>query len=152
MSLLVWNEQLDTGIEVIDEQHKRIVELINRLSLVSKGRIEGDLRDVLSELVDYTLSHFVFEEELMQEAGYPFSKAHKRVHDIFTQRVSEYQMRLNAGEDIAEALRDMLSRWLFNHIRGDDKAYTRTVKAHLESTTAWRAQPTRSWWARLFGR
>lgn len=150
MSLLIWNEDLDTGIDVIDDQHKRIVELINRLTLVSKGKIDGNVGDVLAELIDYTLSHFVFEEELMEEAGYPFSKAHKRVHDIFTTRVSEYQMRFNAGEDVTDSLRDMLSRWLFNHIKGDDKAYARTVRRHLERNTSWHAKPRKSWFARLF--
>ncbi|MFB9066931.1 bacteriohemerythrin [Pseudofulvimonas gallinarii] len=151
MALLIWNEDLETGIDVIDEQHKRIVELINRLTLVAKGKIEGNVGEVLAELVDYTLSHFVFEEELMEEAGYPFSKAHKRVHDIFTARVSEYQMRFNAGEDVTDALRDMLSRWLFNHIKGDDKAYARTVRRHLERNTSWHAKPRKPWYARLFG-
>lgn len=151
MSLLIWNEDLDTGIDVIDDQHKRIVELINRLTLVSKGRVEGNVGEVLAELIDYTLSHFVFEEELMEEAGYPFSKAHKRVHDVFTNRVTEYQMRFNAGEDVTDALRDMLSRWLFNHIKGDDKAYARLVRRHLERTTSWHAKPRKPWYARLFG-
>jgi hemerythrin len=151
VALLIWNEDLETGIDVIDEQHKRIVELINRLTLVAKGKIEGNVGEVLAELVDYTLSHFVFEEELMEEAGYPFSKAHKRVHDIFTARVSEYQMRFNAGEDVTDALRDMLSRWLFNHIKGDDKAYARTVRRHLERNTSWHAKPRKPWYARLFG-
>lgn len=151
MPLLIWNEELETGIDVIDQQHKRIVELINQLNLVSNGKADGNVGDVLAELVDYTLSHFVFEEELMEEAGYPFSKAHKRVHDIFTARVNEYKMRFDAGEDVTDALRDMLSRWLFNHIKGDDKAYARVVKRHLERTTSWQPRPRRPWYARLFG-
>ena len=151
MPLLIWNEELETGIDVIDQQHKRIVELINQLNLVSKGKADGNVGDVLAELVDYTLSHFVFEEELMEEAGYPFSKAHKRVHDIFTARVNEYKMRFDAGEDVTDALRDMLSRWLFNHIKGDDKAYARVVKQYLERTTSWQPRPRRPWYARLFG-
>ena len=101
MALLLWQDNLNTGIQVIDE------------------------------LVDYTLSHFAFEEELMEEAGYPFSAAHKRVHEVFTKRVSEYRLRFEAGEDIVDDLRSMLSRWLFNHIRNDDKAYADSVKRHL---------------------
>lgn len=87
--------------------------------------------EVIDEVVDYTMSHFAFEEELMEEAGYPFCAAHKRVHEVFIKRVSEYRMRFQAGEDISDELRTMLSRWLFNHIRGDDQAYAEQVKAHL---------------------
>ena len=67
----------------------------------------------------------------MEEAGYAFCAAHKRVHEVFIKRVSEYRMRFEAGEDITDELRNMLSRWLFNHIRGDDKAYAEQVKRHL---------------------
>ena len=60
--------------------------------------------EVIDELVDYTMSHFAFEEELMEEAGYPFCAAHKRVHEIFGKRVSEYRLRFQAGEDITDTL------------------------------------------------
>ena len=91
--------------------------------------------EVIDELIDYTLSHFAFEEELMEEAGYPFCAAHKRVHEVFGKRVSDYRIRFQAGEDIADELRAMLARWLFNHIRGDDQAYAETVKRHLDRFT-----------------
>ena len=112
MTLLVWQAELETGIDVIDQQHQRIVALINQLG-EAKDR-EG-LATVLEELVDYTLSHFAFEEELMEESGYSFGPAHKRVHDMFVRRVSEYRMRFEAGEDITAELKGMLARWLFNH-------------------------------------
>ena len=128
MTVLVWQPELNTGIDVIDQQHQRIVALINQLA---DAHTREDQAAVLEELVDYTLSHFAFEEELMEEAGYPFSAAHKRVHEVFTKRVSEYRLRFEAGEDIVDDLRSMLSRWLFNHIRNDDKAYADSVKRHL---------------------
>jgi hemerythrin len=130
MAMLVWQDNLNTGIDIIDGQHRRIVDMINELhgAQMHGGAAVGE---VLDEMVDYTLSHFAFEEELMEEAGYPFCAAHKRVHDIFVKRVAEYQMRFRAGEDITDELKNMLSRWLFNHIRSDDKAYADTVKRHL---------------------
>ena len=129
--MLVWQDDLDTGIDVSDGQHRRIVEMINQLHAAQTGGSQLVVAEVIDELVDYTLSHFAFEEELMEEAGYPFSTAHKRVHEVFTKRVSEYRLRFEAGEDIVDDLRSMLSRWLFNHIRNDDKAYADSVKRHL---------------------
>lgn len=131
MAILTWQDDLNTGIEIIDLQHQRIVEMINHLHVSNKTMERIAVAEVIDELVDYTLSHFAFEEELMEEAGYPFSAAHKRVHEIFTKRVGEYRMRFQAGEDIVDELRSMLSRWLFNHIRSDDKAYAESVKRHL---------------------
>ena len=131
MTLLIWQDDMDTGIDIIDGQHRRIVEMINHLHITQKSMERFAVGEVIDELVDYTLSHFAFEEELMEEAGYPFSAAHKRVHEVFTKRVSEYRLRFEAGEDIVDDLRSMLSRWLFNHIRNDDKAYADSVKRHL---------------------
>ena len=131
MALLIWQDDLNTGIDIIDMQHQRIVEMINRLHVTQRSMERIAIADVIDELVDYTLSHFAFEEELMEEAGYPFCAAHKRVHEVFTKRVSEYRMRFEAGEDVTDELKSMLSRWLFNHIRSDDKAYADSVKRHL---------------------
>ena len=86
---------------------------------------------MLNELVDYTLTHFAFEEELQERAGYPFLKAHKRVHDIFTKRVAEFQKRADAGENVAPELLSMLKIWLVNHIKGDDADYAESVKKML---------------------
>ena len=132
MSLLVWQPELDTGIEVIDQQHHRIVDLINQLHHADETGSREEVGVVLEELVDYTLSHFAFEEELMEESGYSFGPAHKRVHDVFTRRVSDYKMRFAAGEDVTSELKGMLARWLFNHIRSDDKAYARHVRHYLK--------------------
>ncbi len=132
MALLQWQESLDTGIEVIDDQHRRIVGMINQLHRAHAGGSQLRVGDALDELVDYTLSHFAFEEELMEEAGYPFCAAHRRVHAVFTRRVGEYRRRFQAGEDVVDELESMLPRWLFNHIRNDDKAYSEQVRRHLD--------------------
>ena len=132
MALLLWQDNLNTGIQVIDDQHRRIVEMINQLEAARQSGSQVAIVEVLDELVDYTLSHFAFEEALMEEAGYPFCAAHKRVHEVFTKRVSEYRMRFQAGEDVVDELKSMLSRWLFNHIRNDDKAYSEQVRQHLD--------------------
>ncbi len=131
MALLVWQDDLNIGIDVIDQQHRRIIEMLNHLYVAQTSLQRAAVGEVIDEVVDYTMSHFAFEEELMEEAGYPFCAAHKRVHEVFIKRVSEYRMRFQAGEDISDELRTMLSRWLFNHIRGDDQAYAEQVKQHL---------------------
>ncbi len=128
---LIWQDSLNTGIDIIDSQHQRIVEMINNLQVAQGSGSRSATAEVIDEMVDYTLSHFAFEEELMEEAGYPFCAAHKRVHEVFARRVSELRMRFQAGEDVVDEMRNMLSRWLFNHIRADDKAYAEQVKQHL---------------------
>lgn len=128
---IAWDKSLNTGIEVIDNQHKRIVEYINQLedSIAVKDR--NAIGQIVDECADYTMSHFAFEESLQEEAGYQYFKPHKKVHELFARRVGEYQSRFKAGEDIGDELHDMLSRWLINHIQKDDADYVAAVKANM---------------------
>ena len=130
MAILNWVPDLNTGIEEIDRQHRRIVDYINRLYELRETPDRKLLGDVIAETVDYTLSHFAFEEAMIEEAGYMFSGPHKRVHELFIRKVTEIQQRFEAGEDVANELHGMLSRWLFNHIRNEDRGYVDTVKAY----------------------
>ena len=134
MTHIVWSNDLDTGIEVIDKQHRRIVEYINKLHDVQETGDQAQIGGVLDELVDYTLSHFTFEESLMEEAGYPYIKAHKRVHQLFVKRVNEYLQRFQSGEDITAELLNTLKAWLINHIRNDDNDYSDIVKKNLNTS------------------
>lgn len=136
MAYLNWSDDLNTGIGVIDGQHRRIVDMINELyTAQQKGAREG-VGVVIEALVDYTISHFAFEEAMLEEAGYVFTKAHKRVHDIFIKRVSEYRTRFKQGEDVCDELRSLLGRWLFGHIRNDDQSYVAAVTENLRCLAA----------------
>ena len=130
MEYLHWVPELDTGIAEIDTQHRRIVDYINKLRDLRESHDRQGLSDVIAEMVDYTMSHFAFEEALIENAGYMFSGPHKKVHELFTRKVAEMETRFEAGEDVAVELHSMLSRWLFNHIRNEDHGYIDSVKAY----------------------
>jgi hemerythrin len=131
MTHLKWKKELDTGIDVIDGQHKQIVDYINKLddARITKNRLV--IAKVIADTIDYTVSHFGFEETVIEDAGYEFTRPHKRVHALFIKRVIEYKQRFDDGEDIADELHGLLSRWLFSHIQNDDAAYVPSVKASL---------------------
>ena len=135
MAMLQWVPELDTGIQEIDVQHRRIVDYINRLFELRQSHDRAGLGDVIGEAVDYTMSHFAFEEAMMENAGYLFSGPHKKVHDLFVRKVAEMKTRFDAGEDVADELHGMLSRWLFNHIRNEDHGYIDAVQTYLRMTT-----------------
>ncbi|NDY90222.1 bacteriohemerythrin [Ideonella livida] len=137
---ITWTTDLNTGIEVIDNQHRRIVEYINQLEQAALRRDMPSVGRVLEDLVDYTQSHFAFEESLQEEVGYQYAKPHKAVHEMFIKRVSGYQQRHAAGENVIEALHTMLSTWLIHHIKRDDMAYVREVGVKAQAAT----QPTQT--------
>lgn len=145
--LIEWTSDLNTGIQVIDNQHQRIVEYINKLDHAQRHHSREEVGTVLDELVDYTLSHFAFEESLMEEAGYPFVNAHKKVHQLFVKRVADYQQRFKMGEDIAEELLNTLKAWLINHIKNDDQDYGDDVRNNMEH-----ASSNKGWLGRSLGK
>lgn len=135
MGHLLWHDDLNTGIDVIDQQHRRIVDIINALQDAQEQRDRQAMAAAMDELIDYTYSHFTFEEALMEDAGYAFDRPHKRTHEAFVGRVRQYRARHRAGEDVSEHMRAMLSRWLFQHIRTDDKAYVEAVRRNMLKLT-----------------
>jgi hemerythrin len=138
MSYLHWSSDLDTGIESIDQQHRRIVDYLNELSNANSAGDMAVTNHVLNELVDYTVTHFAFEEELQEKAGYPFLRAHKRVHEIFT-TCGGIQKRATAGKTRPKL--PCCAGW--STIKGDDADYA-GVKA-LKSRTGHQA----AGWARV---
>ena len=148
MAQLEWTADLETGIQVIDKQHRRIVDYINKLYHAQQYDSREEISDVLDELVDYTLSHFAFEESLMEDAGYTYVNAHKKVHQLFVRRVGDYQQRFKLGEEIAEELLHTLRAWLINHIKNDDQDYAGDVRKKLSDKND---SKTRGWLKRFFG-
>lgn len=128
MAKTIWTSNLNTGIETIDKQHRMIVEYINQLDdAITGGNKSAQVAKVIAKLVDYTVSHFKYEERLLEEAQYPFLKAHRNVHEIFIKRLNSYQERLDLGEDISGELHAMMFSWLFGHILHDDMDYVSVV-------------------------
>ena len=135
MEKLKWSSELDTGVEVIGGQHRRIVDYINELQEAKDNLDKEGVHNVIDELVDYTVSHFSFEESLMEQAGYPFLGPHKKIHELFVKKVSTFVERYKNGEDVAEDILVMLRKWLVNHIKNEDGDYVDAVSAHMRRTS-----------------
>jgi hemerythrin len=128
---IVWTSDLNTEIDVIDNQHKRLVDYLNQLEVAIQQQSRLLVQNVLDDLIEYTESHFAFEESLLEEVAYPQAATHKAVHELFIKRVARYQEKHNKGEAVAEQLHAMLSAWLMQHIKCDDMAYASAVKGSI---------------------
>lgn len=123
---LSWDDKLSVGIDVIDEDHKKLIGLINTLQtavMYSSG--ETYERQALKEVVDYTVYHFKREEDLMSEHGYPDFENHKESHH---QMILEVQRLTDEYEKNRDgAINDLtlyLKSWLIKHIAGTDQQYS----------------------------
>ncbi|MDX8126251.1 bacteriohemerythrin [Methylomonas sp. OY6] len=125
MSILTWNDQLLVGIESVDNQHRQLVALINRLDELNA--LGADLQTVLEtvkQLVEYTVEHFQHEEQLMMEAGFNprMQDQHCQQHQEFIDKMQ--QVHVEAQSDvsvISKDLLDFLVDWLCHHILKTDK-------------------------------
>jgi hemerythrin len=123
--LVEWQDSFNLGIELIDDQHKRLVHYLNELyDSVVAGNTNDVIGPILDGLVDYTIEHFVTEENYQQESGYPGFAEHKAFHDDLTRQVVQLQQQL-FDEDIVisyETL-EFLQNWLTDHILTQDKKF-----------------------------
>ncbi|MEN8190565.1 MAG: bacteriohemerythrin [Thermodesulfobacteriota bacterium] len=123
--LIRWSSSLKVNISVIDEQHKKLVGMINDLHRAMKaGSSVSEAGAILDRLVDYTADHFALEEQLFEKHGYPEYEAHKQHHEKLVDQVVKFQKEFKSGQAaLSVELMDFLKDWLVNHIKGVDKKY-----------------------------
>jgi hemerythrin len=123
MPLVRWNAGMSVGVMQFDAQHRKLVEILNKLHDAMKdGRSAEVLDGILFELVDYTVYHFLAEERYFLQLNYPGHAAHKREHDAFTARIKA--ARGHCGNAATLEILGTLTGWLQNHILGTDKLYS----------------------------
>lgn len=125
MPIMSWTDKYSVGIAAIDQQHKKLIELINTLhDAMAKGQAKAVLEKILGELVNYCASHFAMEEKLFETHGYPDTADHKEKHQKMTSKVLALQMQFQQGKAmITLDVMDFLQQWLDKHILGTDMKY-----------------------------
>ncbi len=111
---------MSVGREDIDSQHKRLLNIINRLGEEITANERYEIEKILNSLLKYTVYHFGYEEELFD--GYPRTNAHKQEHtDFFEFMIKQQELWQSTGEIKLEDLRRYLNCWLNHHISVIDK-------------------------------
>lgn len=127
---LHWDNSMNTGIELIDNDHKKLLGLINQLQTATRYQIDDSMIvNILTELIDYTKYHFDREEQLMRINDYPDYEAHKKLHIQMINKISQLSTAYKTDKlhTIDEALA-FLKTWLIQHIKAKDKDYIPYIK------------------------
>jgi len=132
---MLWNERFAFGIAEVDDQHKRLYELIDQINALEEDVKEGidcydEVYAVLKELEDYTVYHFEEEEKLLERFGYEDLQAHQKEHDAFVLKVKETlteDLDLKQ-EGVIQDLSEFLLEWVSNHILYTDAKYVSVLK------------------------
>ena len=129
--LIAWSDSLATGVGIIDEQHKHLVDLTNELWRAC--RLGGDeldfvFKETMSRMVEYVRFHFSFEQNMLQRVKYPVFAEHKAEHDSLIKTV------LETTKDYADNKRFVpnnfvrfLKDWIVSHIGHSDRRYAAYV-------------------------
>jgi len=141
-----WDSRFETKIYDIDSQHKRLFALLSNLEAVFQENPNNllskidEIKEAINALEDYTLSHFLIEERVMEKNNYPEIEKHKLQHDAFTDKIFEMKKKF-AGDTVShseaelhkflENLISFLGDWLINHILKQDMDYKPYIKYSL---------------------
>ncbi len=124
MTQIRWQTVFDTGIPEVDDQHKKLVGMINQLE--TANALGGDTADhemglVLRKLVDYTQYHFEREEHVMEEIGFVGRKDHVSMHKELVKKIRTFLLKLkDQGRIDINELMKFLRDWLLDHIVCED--------------------------------
>lgn len=125
-----WDESYSVGIDTIDDDHKKLLGMINQLQTAAHYKTDKIMvEDILNDLVDYTKYHFTREEGMMQDSEYPDFEAHKQQHEEMIAQVAKFidEYRVDGTKTIEEVAM-YLKTWLINHINGSDQKYAPYLK------------------------
>ena len=126
MALINWNDSFSVNVAKIDQQHQKLVSMINELNdAMKQGKGKDVLGKIINGLISYTANHFKTEEMYFEQFGYSETDSHKKEHSVFVQKVSEFKDGFEKGKlSLSIEVMNFLSDWLQNHIKGTDKKYS----------------------------
>ncbi|AJQ26540.1 bacteriohemerythrin [Pelosinus fermentans] len=125
--MVKWEAKYSLGVESIDEQHKELFRIANRIYELLKNEMILDKYDHIMEIIDelknYTVDHFKDEEEYMKSIGYKKFLSHKVAHTDFLDKMENIDVNKidNGHNEYLLGILDFVCVWLMEHIMKEDK-------------------------------
>lgn len=120
---MTWNSSYELGVESIDKQHQRLVELLNDFYANIKNRSNTEIIfTLISGMKEYVILHQRFEIELLKKYGFDKIEEHEKEHSAFMQKINDLEKRQKMGFAVVSyEITDFLKKWLREHILIQDK-------------------------------
>lgn len=132
MGTIEWTEDLSVGIDLVDDQHKMLIQHLSDFSTaIESAKEAGEILKIMGFLLDYTDFHFSAEEKYMEELGYPGKEHHEKQHVEFKNTlnnlVEDFQEE-GITKALADSIDTFLWNWLVNHIKTVDVEFGSFLK------------------------
>ena len=127
MKNVEWTDDMSVGVELIDGQHRALIDRLNKLaSAIERRQGEAEISRTLGFLIDYTRLHFSAEEGFMLTHAYPGLAEHRARHAEFRRMLSTLEEDLEeegATKGLADSIRLFIAGWFLNHIQSVDREF-----------------------------
>jgi methyl-accepting chemotaxis protein len=130
-TLMKWGPQYSINVRMFDDQHKRLIDMVNQLNdAMNSGKGFDVLKTILGGLVEYTVTHFDDEERILTKNNYPDLAAHKKEHEALKKTAGELMQKFNGNSNaLSSEVMVFLKNWLVTHIQGSDKKYAQFLNS-----------------------
>jgi hemerythrin len=146
--VIEWRDGFKIGVAQVDQEHRHLFTLVRALNLQS-------VQQTVEELLDYVVTHFSNEQDLMESSGYPAFEQHLKLHEEFGAHVADFLGNQDEWtEERVQELRRFLNKWLIGHIMTHDLRFGKWHASHKTAPAPIIAKPAAKagFFARLFGR
>ena len=135
MLLIPWKDEFSLGIQEIDEQHKRMLSIINKLNNLfqdEKYSNQEEIKNIIKEMADYAEYHFATEEKYFEIFSYENMTSHIEVHNQYRQKIKDWREYYNTSSDrkVFFEISEYLQSWWTWHINNTDRDYVPFLKAN----------------------
>ena len=131
---IVWNEAFSVGVKQLDDQHKRLLTMINHLAeCLGNVQVEKSVHEIMAEMFDYTQTHFTTEEAYLRRICFPDFAAHVLEHNEFIEKMAEFSMASSNNTLDITGVHQYLLTWFQSHILESDMQYRRFTETIIGS-------------------
>ncbi|MCS7298855.1 MAG: hemerythrin family protein [Spirochaetia bacterium] len=128
MEKLSLTPDLIVGVELIDDQHRELIDRINKfidaISVSDSNVLASELENIFDFMLDYAQSHFSDEENLMDQHKCPILDIQKMQHQFFVMEARKLKFDLKTKgltSELIQKSQKILVEWIKSHISGMDK-------------------------------
>ena len=123
--MLTWSSDYQINHQQIDNEHQSLFELLNKFYQgLSDGSSKEKLARLIKGLLDYAKVHFSNEEAYMLSINFPGRDAHKKEHEAFIKKASEFYAKYMDGKLILSLeVTNFIKNWITHHIKTEDRKY-----------------------------